>query len=767
MRKFELKSDTTPHSGQPSFLNDLNEQQQKAVTSTEGPLLIVAGAGSGKTRVLTYRIAYLLHQQKALPKHILALTFTNKAAREMQQRISSLIDDRANRLWMGTFHSIFAKILRFEAEKLGFSKNFSIYDTSDSEQAIKLILGELNYDPKEIRPRTIQRKISDAKNELITPGTYKEKFISSTLNDITSRVYNIYQERLKQANAMDFDDLLVRPIELFQTHPDVLKKYQHGFRYILIDEYQDTNHAQYMVTRMLAEAHQNICVVGDDAQSIYSFRGADISNILNFKSDYEQAKEIPLEQNYRSTKYILQCADSIIKNNRHQLEKTLWTDNYDGETITLLENYDERDEANRIVNYIHNLKLSKGFNNNDFAILYRTNYQSRVFEEALRRKNIAYQLVGGLSFYQRKEIKDVLAYLTLLINPHDEQNLLRVINEPSRGIGQKTLNDLLRKARAENRTVWSILENVESADLYKPAKAQIGRFVDMIYSLREELAGGASLLEVTKIMLEKSGYVKALIEENDPKSLSRRDNVVELQNAIAYYEKNNKNPSLGSFLQEISLITDSDKYDESKPAVTLMTIHGSKGLEFPVVFIVGLEENLFPMGDRNGEETNIEEERRLFYVAITRAEEKLFFSHCKIRFKFGEEKRQKRSRFLNEVDAGVVRTETGATIEQNNSQLTQQSKNKKQSTYIEYDSDSYLPSKDTHNGGNSSHTIEYDYTDGEDPFQTGTKVIHPKFGPGKIVNRNGSGRDTRVVVFFKGRGQKTLMLRAAKLKAIY
>jgi DNA helicase II / ATP-dependent DNA helicase PcrA len=767
MRKFELHPDKTNYKGGPSFLNELNEQQRKAVTNTDGPLLIVAGAGSGKTRVLTYRIAYLLQQQKALPQNILALTFTNKAAREMQQRISKLIDDRANRLWMGTFHSIFSKILRFEADKIGFSKNFSIYDTSDSEQAIKLILGELNFDAKEVKPRTIQRKISDAKNELITPDTYLEKFVQSTLDDITSRVYKIYQERLKQANAMDFDDLLVRPIELFSNHPDILKKYQNGFRYILIDEYQDTNHAQYKVTRMLSEAHQNICVVGDDAQSIYSFRGADINNILNFKNDYGKAVEIPLEQNYRSTKYILQCADSIIKNNQKQLEKTLWTDNHDGDTITLLENYDERDEANRVVNYIHDLKLRKGYDNNDFAILYRTNYQSRVFEEALRRKNIAYQLVGGLSFYQRKEIKDVLAYLTLLINPHDEQNLLRIINEPSRGIGQKTLNDLLKKSRSENRSVWSIIENVQSADLYKPAKVQIGKFVSMINTLRNELNEGASLPDITKKILEQSGYVKALIEESSSKSLTRRDNVVELQNAISYYEKTNKNPSLGSFLQEISLITDADKYDEEKPAVTLMTIHGSKGLEFPVVFIVGLEENLFPMGGRDGEEANIEEERRLFYVAITRAEKHLFFSHCKLRFKFGEATRQLRSRFLNEVDPGVVRTETGATIDQDNDRLSASGADKSRSTHIEYDWKTPKNSYKSKSQGNSFHTIEYDYDNGEDPFQTGVKVLHPKFGQGKIINRNGSGSDTRVVVFFKGRGQKTLMLRVANLKVIH
>jgi len=410
MQKFTLKNDKPSPKNAPNFLKELNEQQRAAVSHVNGPLLIVAGAGSGKTRVLTYRIAYLLQQHHALPQNILALTFTNKAAREMQERIRNLIGDKATGLWMGTFHSIFSKILRFEADKLGFSSNFSIYDSSDSENAVKLILKELNFDPKEIKPRTIQRKISDAKNQLIMPETYQNRFVNSTLDDITAQVYERYQVRLKQTNSMDFDDLLIKPVELFSEHPDVLDKYQDKFRYILIDEYQDTNHAQYKVTSMLAEKYQNLCVVGDDAQSIYSFRGADISNILNFKSDYDSATQVPLEQNYRSTQMILQCADSIIKKNTKQLEKTLWTDNDPGDTITVLDNFDERDEANRVVNHINNLKLRHGYQNNDFAILYRTNYQSRIFEESLSRKNIAYQLVGGLSSYQRKEVKDVLAY---------------------------------------------------------------------------------------------------------------------------------------------------------------------------------------------------------------------------------------------------------------------------------------------------------------------------------------------------------------------
>ncbi|MCC5914926.1 MAG: UvrD-helicase domain-containing protein [Balneolaceae bacterium] len=764
MKQFSLQPE--PHSSgrnNKDILSGLNEQQRKAAAHVSGPLLIIAGAGSGKTRVLTYRIANLLQKQHALPQNILALTFTNKAAREMQERIQGLIGEKAKGLWMGTFHSIFSKILRFEAEAIGYDSSFSIYDTTDSENAIKLILKELNFDPKEIRPRTILHKISDAKNQLIKPDQYQQRFVQSTLDDITARVFVIYDKRLRQANAMDFDDLLIKPIELFEEHPDILNKYQDRFRYILIDEYQDTNHAQYKVTKMLGAKYKNICVVGDDAQSIYSFRGADISNILNFKNDYEGAVEVPLEQNYRSTKYILQCADSIIKRNTKQLEKTLWTDNSDGESVTLLENFDERDEANRVVNYIHDMKLRHGFNNNDFAILYRTNYQSRVFEEAFRRKNIAYQLVGGLSFYQRKEIKDVLAYLTLLVNPEDEQALLRIINEPSRGIGNKTLNALLKRARNSGKSVWSILHNVETADLYKPAKRKIGEFVQMIENLKDLHDSGTPILDVTKKVLEKSGYLKALVEEGSAQSLTRRDNVLELQNAIAYYQQNNRTAKLSNFLQEISLITDSDKYDEDKPAVTLMTVHASKGLEFPVVFIVGLEENLFPMGPREGEEANIEEERRLFYVAITRAEKKLFFSFSKLRYKFGEEQRQARSRFLDEVDPGVVRTETGATIRQKENRFSGNGNDGSgnSGTEIEYD---WQTPKKTRKPSTPSIDYEYEYDD--DPFRVGVQVVHPAFGPGKILQRNGSGKDTRVVVFFKNRGQKTLMLRAANLKVL-
>ncbi len=747
------------------FLKGLNKQQHEAVTTTQGPLLIVAGAGSGKTRVLTFRIAYLLQQYKAAPNEILALTFTNKAAREMKERILKLIGDKAQKLWMGTFHSIFSKILRFEAEKLGYGKDFTIYDTSDSEQLVREILQEKGEDPKHIKPKTILYKISDAKNQLISPTTYQEHFSRSTLDDITASIYMEYQSRLKQFNAMDFDDLLVKPIQLFEEHPEVLEQYQDRFKYILIDEYQDTNHAQYKVTKMLAAKYNNICVVGDDAQSIYSFRGADISNILNFKEDYENAKQVPLEQNYRSSKSILQCADSIIKKNSKQLDKTLWTEKELGPPVILQKNYNEQDEAYRVAQTIVELKQKFGYKNNDFAILYRTNYQSRSFEEKLRTHNLDYQVIGGLSFYQRKEIKDVLAYLTLLENKEDETKLSRIINKPSRGIGQKSINDLKKIARNRGTTLWSILENVEETNVYKPAKIRIRSFVDMINKLRSELKLGLSISEATRNLLEQSGYMKALIQENSQDTIRQRDNILELQNGIKRFEQQNPNSTLSSYLQGISLVTDSDKFDENKPLITLMTVHGSKGLEFPVVFVVGLEENLFPVGGNSGFEADIEEERRLFYVAITRAEERLYFTYCKSRLKFGEEQQQLRSRFLDEVDPGVVRTETGATILQKNDRFSYEgtSDDNHTSSYVEYD---WQKPKTKKTGSSSLGSIHYEYEAGEDPFVVGAQVMHAKFGPGKIISRSGLGMDAKVVVFFKKRGQKKLMLRAAPLQVI-
>lgn len=756
-----------------SILYSLNTQQKKAASTIEGPVLVVAGAGSGKTRVLTYRIAHMLQECGIQSQEILALTFTNKAAREMKDRIQQLIGEKSSRLWMGTFHSVFSKILRAEATKIGYDSNFSIYDSDDCESVIKSIVKEMSYDPKEIKPKLIRHKISEAKNQLIGPDQYQELNTVNHLDKITGKVYQEYVQRLRLNNSMDFDDLLVLPIALFTKFPETLEKYQNRFKYILIDEYQDTNRAQYVVTKQLAGKYHNICVVGDDAQSIYSFRGADISNILNFKKDYPKAEQIPLEQNYRCTSNILQCADSVIKRNTQQLDKTLWTQNDRGELITLLENNDERDEANRVAQHIRNLKFRKGYKENDFAILYRTNYQSRVFEEALRRHGIAYQLVGGLSFYQRAEIKDVLAYLTLLVNPDDENSLLRIINVPARGIGNKSLADLTRMARNEGQKVWQIIsERLEDAKIYKPAEKRIGEFVQLIKALRTELENGMPISDVVRHLLEKTGYLTHLVQDGSQQSLNKRDNVVELQNAITYYVRSNKSPKLANFLQEISLITDADKYDENRPMVTLMTVHASKGLEFPCVFIAGLEENLFPMGARNGEESNIEEERRLMYVAVTRAKEVLFLSHARHRIKFGEEQITLRSRFLDEVDAGVVVNESGASIKQRstsdasigNSTSTEYQIDR--STSQEFDYDWKRPKKSTKSSYGYKIVPDAQYAEDSSLFVTGAQVLHPKFGPGKIINRSGNGADTKVTVFFPKMGQKKLMLKFAKLKLL-
>jgi DNA helicase II / ATP-dependent DNA helicase PcrA len=784
-------NDLTPTSGNSfggedmsSYLAQLNEKQADAVLHSDGPLLIIAGAGSGKTRVLTYRIAQLLANQKAWASQILALTFTNKAAREMRERIESIIGPEAARLWMGTFHSLFTRILRIEAEAIGYKPDFSIYDSDDSEKVVKGVMQELNIDVREIKPRQIRFRISGAKNQMIDHATFAARFIQSSMDDIVAQVYPIYEARLKQSNAMDFDDLLIKPIELFQTWPEILEKYQDRFRYILIDEYQDTNRAQYLVTRMLASKHHNICVVGDDAQSIYSFRGADISNILNFREDYSNATQIALEQNYRSTRSILKCADAVIKNNKKQLEKTLWTENPGGNPITLLDNFTEREEAQRIAQYIRDIHLRQGYAYNEMAILYRTNYQSRVFEEALRRKDLPYQLVGGVSFYQRKEVKDVIAYLRLLVNPADEEAVLRVINEPARGIGLKSIQTLVGIARSRGITLWEVInDEALIGDVYKPAQARISQFTGIINECRIELAT-KSLTDTTRSLLEKSAYVKQFIEENTTESLGRRENVMELLNAISYFERSRENASLSAFLQEVSLISDVDNMEPNKPAVTLMTVHASKGLEFPIVFVVGLEEELFPMGGRNGEEDNIEEERRLFYVAITRAQKELFFSFARARYRFGEEKPAARSRFLDEVDPGVVRDEKGATIRQR----VEKGSPNPGGSYVEYDPQPSMfgqqrPSQrpvgyrnestvkfigrdqQSTSQQNDSASITYESAETEQ-LKPGVFVMHEKFGAGKILNREGSGTSTKVVVFFQNHGQKKLALKFAKLRIL-
>lgn len=753
------KDHTSPSSG-PVYLNNLNESQKKAVLHTDGPLLIIAGAGSGKTRVLTCRIARLLDQKKAKSHEILALTFTNKAAREMQERIVDLIGSAGNQLWMGTFHSIFSRFLRYESDLVGYTSDYSIYDTADSDRLIKTILLEIGYRPREIKPSEIRRIISSAKNQLIKPDEFKNLNDNRYHFEIAGRVYERYVNRCKKNNAMDFDDLLIKPIELFEKHPEVLKKYQERFRYILIDEYQDTNHAQYRATKLLASLHKNICVVGDDSQSIYAFRGADITNILNFESDYPEAEKIPLEQNYRSTKYILQCADSVIKNNRNRLDKTLWTNNNAGEVITLLENFDERDEANRIAKYIMDYRYRHQLKFRDFTVLYRTNYQSRVFEDAFRRRSIPYQLIGGISFYQRKEVKDVLAALRLMLNPEDDESLIRVLSEFPLRIGDKSISRLLQAASDNNHSLWNTLSEIESISVYKPAIPQIRNLVNLLLEAKNEMDHN-SMLETTRFLLEKTGYTNQLMQEHSHDSIRQHQNVMELLNAISYFEKSKDNPSFSLFLQEISLFTDLDEHDTKKDKVTLMTVHGSKGLEFPVVFIAGLEEDLFPIGSDNGDTASMEEERRLFYVAITRAEKHLFFSYAKSRYRFGKRETAIRSQFLNEVDHGVVRTETGASI--------------RRRSYSSFKSSDFagLSGKPTTNDFSEEKStvdfdlhVEYDNEESMETLKPGILVIHPKFGPGKILQCEGEGEEAKITVFFKKKGQKKLLAKFANLQII-
>lgn len=756
------------------ILKGLNGQQHSAVTHPEGPLLIIAGAGSGKTRVLTNRIAWLLHSRKVYPNQILALTFTNKAAGEMRERIEDLVGESAKRIWIGTFHSIFAKILRFEAEQIGFRSSFSIYDTEDGERTIKLIMKEQGVDIKNVKPRTIRNKISTAKNQLITPTQFRENFITSIFDDIAAQVFPVYEERLRNNNAMDFDDLLIKPIELFQKHPDVLDRYQDRFRQILIDEYQDTNHAQYVVTKMLADKFKQICVVGDDAQSIYSFRGADISNILNFQKDYPEAVKIPLEQNYRSTKLILKAADSVIKQNTKQLEKNLWTDKEMGEPITVITSLNERDEAQRVAYHIENLRLRKGLMPKEIAILYRTNYQSRLFEEALRKKNINYQLVGGVSFYQRKEVKDVFAYLKLLVNPDDEESLLRILNVPTRGIGGKTEQLLIQEARRHGTSVARLIENPSQLHLSTGAKNSVTAFSELISETRKLLKKDTSL-KAAQYLLNATGYLKQFVEDNTQESLNRRDNVVEFLNALDHFEKNNPDLGLEDFLQDISLMSDVDSMDNHENAVTLMSIHASKGLEYPVVFIAGLEEDLFPI-KRADNDVDIEEERRLFYVAVTRAQKELYLSFTRSRYKFGEDKLMFPSRFLNEIDESILRTETGATYRHSKHGKKSQSGYNSYSPNVRYFDDGYskkqagssfgkrwTPSNKGNNKGDTR--VEYDSASYSD-YRVGSMVIHPKFGSGKIISRDGTDDKTKVTVFFKDKSQRTLLLKFANLTLI-
>ena len=764
------------------ILKGLNPEQREAVEATDGPVMIIAGPGSGKTRTLTHRIAYLLATGAAQPHEIIALTFTNKAAREMRQRVQTLVGDRTRGMWVGTFHASFARLLRMEGDKIGYSKDFSIYDTDDSTKIVKQEMERLNLNPDTIRPRGVQRMISSAKTQMVRPEAYRN-MARGPKQEAAARVYPGYEKALRRANAMDFDDLLLKPLTLFDQHPEVLKKYQTRWRYLHIDEYQDTNHTQYSLAKRLAATHENLCVVGDDAQSIYAFRGADITNILSFERDYPDATTVRLERNYRSTKTILRLADSIIEHNENQLDKSLWTENAQGEHVSVMEAMSEKDEAQKIERRIRDLHAREGLSYDDFAVLYRTNAQSRAIEEALRKENVPYRVIGGTSFYQRREIKDVLAYLKLIVNPNDRASLQRVINTPRRGIGNKTQERLLTYATENGISLWQAVEEVESIEtLGTRAENAVGAFRHLIARYLAKV-GAVPADELARDLVQDTGILSELRKEHTRENLVRWENVQELLSAVAEYVASDENATLSTFLQDVALLTDQDD-DPDAEQVTLMTLHASKGLEFPVVFIAGLEEGLFPLERAAKEPEALEEERRLFYVGATRAEQRLYLSWARSRYRYGNRESATRSRFLDEIDADVVRTEAGGSLRQKKKRFASSS-----GSTADYDgmdphyyrknlrgsggtkrkkkrsgSDKRLRRVESTSGGSGRRVV---YDEGTRRIVPGIRVEHATFGEGKVQSVDGTGEKATAVVYFGSDvGNKKLKLKYAKLRVI-
>lgn len=788
----------------PNYLQELNENQREAVECTEGPVMIIAGAGSGKTRVLTYRIAHLLN--KGVDAfNILSLTFTNKAAREMRNRIETIIgSSEARNLWMGTFHSVFAKILRFEAEKLGYPNNFTIYDTDDSKSLIKSILKENNLDEKVYKPGMVLSRISAAKSSLISPQVYMNdsEAIShdrSSGKPLLGEIYLKYNTRCFNSGAMDFDDLLFNTNVLLRDFPDVLYKYQNKFKYILVDEYQDTNFSQYVIVRKLASLFENICVVGDDAQSIYAFRGANIQNILNFEKDYPDLHTFKLEQNYRSSKIIVNAANSIISNNKEQLDKTVWTHNDEGAKIKVMRALTDNEEGALVANSIFTTKMNQQRRDKEFAILYRTNAQSRAMEEALRKLNIPYRIYGGLSFYKRKEIKDLLAYFRLAINPNDEEALKRIINYPMRGIGQTTVEKIILAANEQGKRIWEILENplLVNNVVGGGTAAKIDSFVTMIRSFNLELKI-KSAYELAERIAMTSGILRDLSEDKTPEGVSRTENIQELMNGIREFSESEapdengeaitRLRTLDEFTQDIALLTDADEKDkENLDTVSLMTIHSAKGLEFPFVYIVGLEENLFPSQLSLNSRSDLEEERRLFYVALTRAEKQAFLTYSTSRYRWGNLTSCEPSRFLEEIDSQYLEFEgfdrkapKPANDHQYNDldweNFRRPTGSGNSNSYNQYKAKpaapkpAYTPPVVPKNLVNVNKTSSAPFTadDAEAimKLQSGMQVEHEKFGIGKVLNVEGMLPNKKATVFFEGVGQKQLLLKFAKLKIV-
>jgi len=745
------------------YLSQLNESQKLPTVHKNGPVMVIAGAGSGKTRVLTYRIAYLM-EIGVDPFSILALTFTNKAAKEMKERIGLIVGEtNAKSLWMGTFHSIFARILRSESEYLGYSSNFSIYDTQDSERLISSIIKELKLDKDLYKHRNIRNRISSLKNNLVTVKAYLNnpelvQQDKESRKPMFGKIYQTYVNRCFKASAMDFDDLLLKTNELLNRFPEVLAKYQQRFKYIHVDEYQDTNHSQYLIVKALADKFENICVVGDDAQSIYGFRGANIENILSFQKDYPNSSVYRLEQNYRSTQNIVNAANSVISNNLNKLEKKVWTENEIGEKIELSETPTDSEEGRFVASSIFEAKHNLQLQNDQFAVLYRTNAQSRSIEDALRRKNIPFQIYGGLSFYQRKEIKDILAYLRLIINSKDDESLKRVINYPGRGIGLTTLEKIQIYSNENNLTLFEVLENINNyvINVNKGTKEKLFDFFSMIKSFQisnENL----NALEILNEVLKRVGIVNLLKNEGTPEAISRIENIEELINAVQDFIDGQKEivdsiGSLSEFLEDVALITDLDKeVDNTKPKVSLMTIHLAKGLEFSHVYIVGLEEDLFPSALSSTTRSDLEEERRLFYVALTRAMKKVTISYSKTRYRWGKLNDCEPSRFISEIEEKYIKSIKSNFINRNF--------NKLKSNKLRFE----IPErKKTLKSVSGNSTLNSSYID----INQGDIIIHNRFGKGQVISTEGSGGDKKAEVLFKTSGTKKILLKFAKYEKI-
>ncbi|MBL7923567.1 MAG: UvrD-helicase domain-containing protein [Bacteroidia bacterium] len=807
-----------------NYLDHLNEAQREAVIQTEGPVMIIAGAGSGKTRVLTYRIAYLIEKGND-PFNILALTFTNKAAREMKERISRVAGNEARNLWMGTFHSVFARILRMEADKINYPTNFTIYDTDDSKGLIRDILKEQNLDDKIYKPSAVLNRISSAKNNLFNWHEYQNNAELNADDTSTGKpkmgmLFELYSKRCFKAGAMDFDDILYNTWKLFHEHPDVLYKYQVKFRYVMVDEFQDTNYAQYIIVKKLSAMHQNICVVGDDAQSIYAFRGANIQNILNFEKDFPELKTYKLEQNYRSTKTIVQAANSVITFNKNQLQKDVWTENHHGEKIHLLKALSDNEEGNQVAISIFEEKMNKRLRNKDFAILYRTNAQSRSMEEALRRQNIPYRVYGGVSFYNRKEIKDLLAYFRMAINPLDEEAMKRIINYPARGIGKTTVDRLVVHASQENTTVWNVLENIHEfkAGINAGIRDKVSEFAVMVKSWNIMLPSH-SAYELASHIATASGLLTELYNDRSPEGVSHYENVQELLNGIREFSENGKIPlespsaeqslpplrTLDLYIQDIALLTDADNdKDGDDDKVTLMTIHSAKGLEFKHVYITGMEENLFPSQLSVHSRTELEEERRLFYVAITRAEERLTLSMAATRYRWGNLVMCEPSRFLEEIDSNCIEmpvTRGGALFDEEDERggwgkTGGGTRGLQRGPARPYQGGSGknfhggAGRNRDHAGGSSPKSSPATNAGGvpqgfkkigaarpvqatadfqaDDPSRitVGARVEHQRFGQGQVIGMEGRPPDNKATILFDGQGQKQLLLKFAKLRIL-